>query len=211
MEPHEALGQINEIRQQMARSGVFRGYSSLMVGSVGLMGVLVAIAQPYLVPSPANDLEAYLTLWISVAAVAFLLVVWGLWWRVRAAGSPMVRQSTLLSADQFLPCVAVGALITVGIYISVHRGAQDVGWMLPGLWSLVFSLGVFASYRQLPRPVFWVGVYFAVCGFGCLLWGQGTHAFSAWQMGISFGGGLLMGAAILYYTLERTDGSQEQG
>ena len=205
MELREALGQITEIRQQMARSEVFRGYRSLTVGSVGVMGGLAAIAQPYLVPSPANNLEAYLTLWISVAAVAFLLVALGLWRRVHTTGSPMVRQSTLLSADQFLPCVAVGALLTLGIY----RGAQDVGWMLPGLWSFVFSLGIFASYRQLPRQVFWVGVYFAVCGFGCLLWGQGTNAFSPWLMGVSFGGGLLIGAAILYWTLERTDDSQE--
>jgi len=117
----------------------------------------------------------------------------------------MVRQSTLLSADQFLPCIAVGALVTLAIY----RGAQNVGWMLPGLWSLVFSLGIFASYRQLPTQVFGVGVYFAACGFGCLLWGQGANAFSPWQMGISFGGGLLIGAAILYWTLERTDDSQE--
>jgi hypothetical protein len=117
----------------------------------------------------------------------------------------MVRQSTWLSADLFLPCVAVGALVTLGIY----RGAPDVGWMLPALWSFVFSLGVFASYQRLPRQVFWVGVYFTLCGFGCLLWGQGTNAFSPWQMGISFGGGLLIGAAILYWTLERTDDSQE--
>ena len=205
MELREALGQISEIRQRMARSEVFRGYRSLTVGSVGLMGVLAAIAQPYLVPSPANDLEAYLTLWVSVAAVAFLLVALGLWRRVRTTESPMVRESTLLSADQFLPCVAVGALVTLGIY----RGARDVGWMLPGLWSFVFSLGIFASYRQLPRQVFWVGVYFTVCGFGCLLLGQGTNAFSPWQMGIGFGGGLLIGAAILYWTLERTDDSQE--
>ena len=205
MELHEALGQITEIRLQMARSEVFRGYRSLTVASVGLMGVLAAIAQPYVVPSPANSLEAYLTLWISVAAVALMLVAFGLWRRVRTTGSPMVRQSALLSADQFLPCIAVGALLTLAIY----GGARDAAWMLPGLWSLVFSLGVFASHSQLPRQVFCVGVYFAVCGFVCLLWGQGINAFSPWQMGISFGGGLLIGAAILYWTLERTDDSQE--
>ena len=200
MELREALGQITEIRQQMAQSEVFRGYRSLTVGTVGLMGVLAAIAQPHLVPSPAEDLGAYLTLWIGVAAAAFLLVSWGLWHRVRHARSPMVRQSTLLSAGQFLPCVGVGALLTLGIY----RGAPEAGWMLPGLWSLVFSLGVFALHRQLPRPAFWIGVYFAACGLGCLLWGQGAHAYSPWQMGISFGGGKLLGAAVLYWTLERT-------
>ena len=37
------------------------------------------------------------------------------------------------------------------------------------------------------------------------MWGQGDNAFSPWQMGISFGGGQLLGAMILYWTLERTD------
>jgi hypothetical protein len=205
MELRHALGHITAIRQQMARSEVFRGYRSLTVGSVGLMGILAAIAQPYLVPSPVNDLEAYLTLWTSVAAVALVLVGWRLGRHVRTTGSPLVRQTALLSAEQFLPCVAVGALVTLAIV----RGAQDAGWMLPGLWSFVFGLGIFASYRQLPRQLFWVGVYFTACGFGCLLFGQGAHAFSPWQMGISFGGGPLAGAAILYFTLERTHDAQE--
>ena len=205
MEIRDALGQIAEIRQQMARNEVFRGYRSLSVGSVGVLGVLAAIAQPHLVPTPASDLSAYLTLWISVAAAAVLLVAFGLWRRVRTTDSTMERHSTLLSAEQFLPCIAVGALATLAIY----RGAPEAGWMLPGLWSLLFSLGVFASVRQLPRQVFWVGAYFTACGFGCLLWGRGANAFSPWQMGISFGGGLLIGAAILYRTLERTDDSRE--
>ena len=205
MELRDAIGQITEIRQQMARGEVFRGYRSLTVGFVGLVGVLAAIAQRYLLPSPADDLKAYLTLWISVAAVAVLLVALGLWRRVCTTESAMVRQSTSLSVDQLLPSIAVGALLTMAIYL----GAKDVGWMLPGLWSFVFGLGVFASLRQLPRQAFWAGVYFAVCGFGCLIWGQGANAFSPWQMGTSFGGGLLISAAILHRTLERTDDSQE--
>jgi len=176
---------------------------TLVAAALGL-GILAAVVQPTLVPSPAQDLDAYLTLWVGVAAAGFLLVAAGLWRRVRATGSPMVRESTLLSAAQFLPCVGVGALLTWG----VQRGAPDAGWMLPGLWSFVFSLGIFASHRQLPRPVFWVGVLFVACGLGCLLWGQGAHALSPWCMGIPFGGGLLMGAAILYWTLERTDAPQ---
>ena len=67
-----------------------------------------------------------------------------------------------------------------------------------GLWSLVYGLGVFASYRLLPPQVFWVGSYYVLCGCGCLVWGQGEHAFSPWQMGVSFGGGQMLGAATLY-------------
>ena len=208
MELREALGQITEIRQQMARNQVFHGYRSLTVGSVGLMGIVAEIAQPYLVPSPSNDLKSYLTLWISVAAAALLLIALGSWQRVRRAGSPMVRQSASLAAEQFLPSVAIGSLATLGIYL----GAPEAGWLLPGLWSLVYSLGVFASYRQLPGQGFWVGAYFALCGFGCLYWGSGAHAFSPWQMGVSFGGGHLLAATSLLrtrllQTRERTDES----
>jgi len=206
MELPEALGQISEIRQQMVRGVVFRGYRSLTVGSIGLLGILAAIAQPHVVPSPADDLAAWLTLWIGVAAVSLLVVALGLWRRVRTMGSALERESALLSADQFLPCVAVGGVLTLGI----ARGAPDVAWMLPALWSFVFGLGVFASMRQLPRQVFWVGAYFTVCGFGCLLWGQGSHAFSPWQMGVPFGGGLLLGAAILHVTLERSHEPQDE-
>ena len=205
MELREALGQIAEIRQQMAQGEVFHGYRSLTVGAVGLMGIGAAIAQPYLVSSPADDLDAYLTLWIGVAAAALLLVGLGSWLRVRSADSPMIRQSASMAAELFLPSVAIGTLATLGIYL----GAPEVGWLLPGLWSLVYSLGVFASYRKLPGQGFWLGVYFALCGFGCLIWGHGTHAFSPWQMGIPFGGGHLIAAILLYRGLERNDESEE--
>lgn len=77
--------------------------------------------------------------------------------------------------------------------------------MLPGLWSLLFSLGVFASHRRLPRGAFWVGVYFAACGFASLLWGRGAHAYSPWQMGLSFGGGMLLSAAVLRWNLRHEE------
>ncbi len=111
---------------------------------------------------------------------------------------------TVLAAQQFMPCIVIGALLTLCIYYSAPR----VSWMLPGLWSLIFSLGVFASHRLLPRQACWVGVYYAACGCLCLRWGQGDQALAPWQMGGSFGGGQLLGAAILYWNLERTSDSQ---
>ncbi len=204
MELREALCQIAEIRQQMARSEVFRGYRSVTVGCSGVLALLAAVCQPYLVTSPGNDLQRYLLLWISVAAVSLMVAGIEMWWRARISESALARQMTLLAVEQFLPSVVVGALLTLCIY----RSAPQVAWMLPGLWSLVFSLGIFASYRLLPREVFWVGLYYAACGVGCLHWGQADSAFSPWLMGISFGGGQLLGAAILYWTLERTDDSQ---
>ena len=46
MELREALQQISDIRQQMARSEVFRGYRSATVGFSGVLGILAAAFQP---------------------------------------------------------------------------------------------------------------------------------------------------------------------
>ena len=116
-----------------------------------------------------------------------------------ATQSAVARRLTGLAVEQFLPCVVAGAALTAVIY----QRAAEVAWLLPGLWCLLFSLGVFASYRLLPRPVFFVGVYYLVCGVVALMMGQGDAALSPWSMGVSFGGGQLLTAAILYFTLER--------
>jgi hypothetical protein len=204
MELQEALSQISEIRQQMARSEVFRGYRSVTVGFSGILGILAAAVQSRWVPSPENELGRYLSLWLGVALASLLVAGIELYWRALSAGPGLARQMTLLAVSQFLPCIAVGALLT----FCIVRGAPQVAWMLPGLWSLVFGLGVFASYRLLPPAVFWVGSFYVLCGCICLLWGQGDRALSPWQMGITFGGGQLMTAAILYWVLERSDVSQ---
>jgi len=206
MDLQEALSQISEIRQQMASSGVFRGYRSTTVSFSGALGLLAAALQSWWVPSPATHLERYLSLWIGVAVVSLVVAGAELYRRAQSAGPGLAQHMTRLALGQFMPCVVVGALLTICIY----RTAPQVAWMLPGLWSLVFGLGVFASYRLLPQQVFWVGSFYVLCGCGCLLCGQGEHAFSPWQMGLSFGGGQLMSAAILYWVLERSDVTQTE-
>ena len=204
MELREALSQISEIHQQMARSEVFRGYRSITVGFSGVLGVLAAAYQTRWVPSPEHELGRYLVLWFSVAAASLGVAGIELYWRTRRSGPGLAQQMTQLAVGQFLPAVVVGGLLTCCIY----RAAPEVAWMLPGLWSLIFGLGVFASYRLLPGQAAWVGLFYVICGCGCLIWGQGEFAFSPWQMGISFGGGQLMAALILYWTLERSNVSQ---
>ncbi len=201
MQLDEALRQISDIRQHMARSDLFRGYRSLTVGCSGMLAVLAAAYQPVWVLSPQNDLDRYLVLWIGVALASLVVAGAEMFWRARASGSELARQRTLLAVEQFLPSVVVGGLLTLCIY----RAAPQAAWMLPGLWSLVYGLGVFASYRLLPRQVFCVGSFYIVCGCGALLVGQGDHMLSPWLMGIPFGGGQLLGAAVLYWTLERTE------
>ena len=85
------------------------------------------------------------------------------------------------------------------------RYAPNSLWMLPGLWSILFGLGVFASRHFLPRATLGVGIFYEAAGVFCLAAAQGDHALAPWSMAVPFGFGQLLSAAVLYWTLERAD------
>lgn len=199
MQLQDALTQISEIRSQIARAETFRGYRSVTVGFSGLMGIGAGVFQAIHIPRPEQQASSYLTLWVSVAVLCVLVVGWELAFRCYHAVSPRTTRLTLLAVEQFLPSIVAGAMLTA-VLVSV---AEETLWMLPGLWAVLFSLGVFASCRLLPKPTFWVGVYYLLMGCLILAVGRGEHALSPWYMGGTFGFGQLLTAGILYWTLER--------
>lgn len=196
MDLRDALTQIAEIRQTVARAETFRGYRSAPVAFTGFLALTAAVIQATWLPEPTHELTNYLILWSGAALISVLVT--GLY-MVLYSSSAMGRSLALLAVGQFSPCLAAGALLT---YVLYHQAPQAL-WMLPGLWSILFSLGIFASYRLLPRAIFWVAIYYLVAGLGCLTWAVGEAAFSPWAMGLTFGIGQLLAAAILYWHLER--------
>lgn len=199
MELQDALTQISEIRQQMVRSQVFRGYRSMTVGFSGLVAAAAALWQHFQIPDAANHIHSYLELWIGAAAISATVAGAEMAWRAHRSKSRLQGQITLLAVEQFLPCLVAGAMLT---YVLLHFSSPNL-WMLPGLWAILFSLGGYASCRLLPRPMFWAAGYYLIAGLLCLVWGQGRAAFSPWAMGLTFGCGQMLTAAILYWTLER--------
>jgi hypothetical protein len=199
MDLREALAQISEIRQQVARTETFRGYRAVPIAFSGLIALAAAACQYALLPKPAEHPEAYLTLWIGAALLSIVetgLVIGLHYYHSTCA---LTRSNTLLAVGQFLPSIGAGAVLTC---VMVRHAPAQL-WMMPGLWAILFSLGVFASYRLLPRATFWVAVYYLAAGAGCLMWAQGELAFSPLAMGVTFGFGQFLAAAILYWTLER--------
>ena len=205
MHPSEALRQIAEIRERMAGSQVFHGFRSVTVAFSGLAALAAAAFQERLIPSPAESLSRYLVLWMGVAAVSALAAAFDVWSWSRSTGSGLARERAVLASEQILPCLIVGALLSS----TIVRSAPEVAWMLPGLWSLLFSLAVFASRRILSPEVVWVSGYYFAAGAACLLLGRGDAFLAPWQMGLCFGGGQLLGATILYWTVERSDAAAE--
>ena len=204
MELREALDQISQIRGQMAQATVFRGYRSLTVGFSGMLGMLAAMGQAFWLPRPLEQPHEYVTLWLGVAAVAIVVVGVEIGYRAWANPSALARRHSLLAIEHFVPSLVAGGLLAI---IIVQR-AEAATWMLPGLWAIVFGLGVFASQRLLPRAVAIVGIYYLFGGMVALTLGQGVAALSPWSMGLLFGGGQLLAAAILYFTLERNQNAR---
>jgi len=199
MELREALTQISEIRQRVAQAEVFRGYRSVPVAFSGLLALATAGVQSVCLPQPAQNAAAYLALWVTAALVSMSATGLELVLHHRHARTPLALQLTWLALRQFAPCLMAGGLVTLGVV----SYAPDILWILPGLWSILFSLGIFASYRLLPKPTFWVATFYMIAG--AMLLTLREDALSPWAMGIPFGGGQLFAAAVLYWTLERPD------
>jgi hypothetical protein len=199
MDLQEALSQISEIRQHVARTETFRGYQAAPVAFSGFLACLAAAFQKILVPDPEQDLAGYLILWVGSALLSMVVTGIAIVWHCRQSPSSLTRPNTIVTVGQFFPCVVAGGLVTYILFQQVPQSA----WMLPGLWEIFFGLGIFASYRLLPRATYWVGVHYMIAGGLCLIWAREDFAFSPWAMGVPFGMGQMLSAAILYWTLER--------
>jgi hypothetical protein len=197
MDLRDALTQISEIRHQMARTEVFRGYRAAPVAASGALAVLAALGQRLWISDPARDVGTYLLLWIGAAVVSTAMSGAAIAARRRMDRSSFSREVTRLALEQFAPCLAAGGLVT----IVIARSRPEWLAILPGLWQILFALGVFASCRLLPRATWAVGAFYMVTGLVCL--GLGEAALSPWAMGLPFGIGQVLAAAVLYWNLER--------
>jgi hypothetical protein len=199
MELRDALTQITEIRLQLARTEVFRGYRAMPVAFSGGVALLAALIQAATIAEPAVQIGPYLLLWIGAAVVSALAAGLEMMIRARNAATPMTRELTWLAVEQFCPSLMAGALVTIVLL----RAAPESLWMLPGLWQIFYGLGIFASCRLLPKPTFWVAVFYLGTGLTVLALARDEAALSPWTMGLPFGVGQLLAAAVLYRTLER--------
>ncbi|HVR23240.1 MAG TPA: hypothetical protein VMU26_07950, partial [Candidatus Polarisedimenticolia bacterium] len=161
---NKALDDITSIRRQVAHSTEFRGYGPATLASTGVLAVAAAGAQARWLPDPGNHIAAYLSIWIWTAALSAALIGAQTYTRTRRIHSGMADQMIRMAMEQFLPSVGAGGFVTVVLVRSVP-GAL---WMLPGLWQIIFSLGVFSSCRFLPRPVAAVGAWYLLTGLACI-------------------------------------------
>jgi len=191
---HKALGDIRIIRRQMARSTEFRGYGPATVVATAAMALVAAATQTVLLPDPANHIAGYLRIWLSTATLSAALSGSQMFTRSRRIHSEMSDEMILMAVEQFLPSAFASLLTTIVLL----RYVPAALWMLPGIWQLIFSLGVFSSCRFLPRRMLAAGTWYLLTGLFCISLGD-ARALSPWAMGIPYATGQLLVAGILFF------------
>ena len=192
---YKALDDISSIRRQMASTTEFRGYGPATLAITGLFAILAAAAQALWFPDPAHHISAYLVVWVSTAMLSAALTGVQMYNRARRIHSGLSNEMLRMAVEQFLPSAVAGLLVTIVLL----RYAPFTTWMLPGIWQVIFSLGIFSSCRFLPRPMIAAGAWYLLTGLSCLAMG-GNRALSPWTMGIAYGAGQLLVAVILLFS-----------
>ncbi len=199
---YKALGDITTIRRQVAGSTEFRGYGPATLTITGLTAIAAAVTQAIWIPTAAARPAVYLGLWSTTAVLCASLTACGVVLRTRRLHSGISNEMLRQAVEQFLPALLAGSLTT--FVIANYAGASL--WVLPGIWQIIFSLGIFSSCRFLPRPMLVAGLWYLASGLLTLHFGD-DRALSPWTMGLAFGAGQFLVAAILLSTAK--EGSNE--
>jgi hypothetical protein len=191
----KALADILAIRSQLAAGTAFRGYGPATVAATGGIALLTAALQSQWLTDPNAQPLTFLASW-AVAAVLSAILIWiEMRARSRRHHSGLADAMIYQAVEQFLPAGVAGVLLAFMLW----KFAPDTLWMLPGLWQLLVSLGIFASVRLLPRTVAFAGAWYFIAGFVVLLLASQSHTLSPWTMGVPFAIGQLLMAGLLHF------------
>jgi hypothetical protein len=187
----------------MAGSLTFRGYRAGTTALTAGYAVVGGIVQAAVLPlKPRFGADLYIGIWATVAVLSVATVVVGWWLRRSTAGGPLDASLTLAAVEALTPPLVAGGMITYAV--GAFSGTIQTIALLPGLWMILFSLGLFASRRLLPRAVFACAGYYLLAGVAVTTL-EPRVALSHWTMGGVFTVGQLLAAAVLYFTLERPE------
>jgi hypothetical protein len=193
-----ALAQIEAIHQQLAKSEVYRGWRSVPVAASGLIGATAAMWQS--ATARPLDAFAFTAYWLSVAVVALGVGCAEIGWHYVVHATTTERRRSRRVLGQFLPALVAGAIVSIALV----RLSPSLVSLLPGLWALLFGVGIFAAQPYLPRASGAVAAYYWLVGLA-LLWttSAGLDTLSPWAVGATFGTGQFIAAVALYVSLER--------
>lgn len=196
----EALQQLDSITAIAERTATYRGFQCFPIAVTGILGIFAATIQPWWQARSGNQSAAFVGLWVTVAMIAIIVVAADM--LLRYSRDPTVRTRRLTIT--VLKCLAPSIFVGGGLTIVISQTLPEAAWMLPGLWSLLLGLGIYASSPHLPKELLQVGIWYIGCGFACLILARDANALSAWSMAIPFGVGQLLTAWLIHANADQT-------
>ena len=198
MEISKALSQIAEIHSHLAKTEVYRGCRPFVVAATGMLAIAGGILQGWCIGD--DSIVGFVHYWVAIATLNFAFVAAEIGSNYFSCTTESVRRTTRKVLGQFVPCTAAGMAVTA---IAIH---QQTDWAvaLPGLWAILFGLGIFASRPYLPRAIGWVALFYFVAGLSLLCNVGEDLQVARWGMTLTFGIGQLLSALVLHWNFERT-------
>jgi hypothetical protein len=200
MQVREAIERVDQIHDQLTKSEVYRGFRVPAVAAVGVLGLGAAVLQPF---TTGIGFVAY---WIVVAGVCCALGMAAALRSYTCREDEFDRRRTRRVMAQFFPCLIAGGAVTAGL-----ARMPDFVVFLPGLWAIVFGLGVIAARPHLPPAIGWVGLVYVVAGAALLFRAPTSLEPSPWTVGGVFGVGHLITALVLWcWTVPEFEGETDE-
>jgi hypothetical protein len=191
----KALADIIAIRSQLAAGTAFAGYGPAAIAATAIVALVTTLLQYVLLADPTHHPLTFLFGWALAALLSSATILTEMIARSRRHHSGLADAMIHQAVEQFLPAGIAGVLLAVMLW----KFAPETLWMLPGLWQILVSLGMFASVRSLPRTVAFAGAWYFIAGFVVLVIASHSHALSPWTMGLPFVIGQLLMATIIHF------------
>jgi hypothetical protein len=187
MQVREALERLDLIHDHLTKSEIYRGFRVTSVAVVGVLGLAAAAFQPSLTGL------GFVPYWIAVAGVCGSLGMAAAVHSYFYREDDLARRKTHRVMAQFLPCLIAGGAVTAGL-----ARMPDLAVFLPGLWAVIFGLGIVAARPHLPAGIAWVALGYIVAGSILVLRAPTVLEPSPWAVGGVFGAGHLATAVVLW-------------
>jgi len=168
------------IRQTMENAGSFTavpGWGGVAMGATALVTALLA-------PRPASA-KGWMITWFAAALLAFALGALAIYGKARRAGTPVLTQPGRKFLLSLFPPLLAGAVISCAVY------GTGLSRLLPGIWLLLYGVGVMSAGTFSVRVVPVMGLCFMLAGIAALFcpadWGNAVMAAGFGGVHILFG------------------------
>ncbi|MDZ4850720.1 MAG: hypothetical protein SGI77_15645 [Pirellulaceae bacterium] len=194
MNAQQAIDDIREIGEILARARHTSCIRATPIAGTALVAIIAASLAGFALEPMFPGEASFVRYWFVVACLNALIVAVDLGVRYWNTDSELQRGTTRIAIYQFAPCLFIGGFATLCL---LPTGEQPSS-LLPGLWCIIISLGLFATLNNAPPAMIFPAAFYAIVGGLFWRFDEWTVGLGSWSMGLAFGIGQLWTAAVLW-------------